>query len=140
MMIFLLFFIPIAYFGSQYLMESGQWSNITDRIENIGVPSTDDTDTKAETNNYNRSDIEKKLEQLLQKIEEQNTTIKEQEITIHKQNVLIDQLRQQLNGQHPPSSTGETSIEQQSVPINNSDDSTPLEELLKEADKVIKDN
>jgi len=139
--IFLVIFIPIAYFGAQYLMDSGQWDQIRDKIEN--VTESDDKNSveraiekkSTNTDGINTSAIEERIEQLLNKIDEQDALIKKQGETIHRQNVLIDQYKQQIE-------------QKATVPANQSTESTPtktndgssLEDLLKEADKALKKN
>jgi chromosome segregation ATPase len=135
---FLVVFVPIAYFGAQYLMNSGKWDQIRDKIENV----TEDKnsvekaiDEKNSDLDINTSAIEERLTQLLDKIKRQDQLIKDQGETIHKQNVLIDQLKQQL-GQ--PQAPAESTTTPNSSP--QTEQGTSLEDLLKEADKALKKN
>lgn len=139
---FLIIFVPIAYFGAQYLMESGKWDNIRDKLEQV----TDDSDKnsveraiekKSDSGEMGTNEVQQKLKQLLDKINEQARQIEAQEETIHKQNILIDQLKQQLD---MPASTTETKSSGGSANSNSNSKGTSLEELLKEADKALKKN
>ncbi len=129
---FLIIFVPIAYFGSQYLMNSGKWEEWQSKID----PNQNSVEQAIEKNRPDADqmsdrEVQQKLKELLDRIESQDEKLKEQEETIHKQNILIDQLRQQLN-------TGGQS-NQNPVPSNKKDGNS-LEELLKEADKALKKN
>lgn len=134
---FLIIFVPIAYFGAEYLMKSGKWDDIRDKLEN--VTENDDKNSvekaiekKSSSEEVNSSEVQKKLEQLLNKINEQQKQIDAQEETIHKQNILIDLMKQQLEGKVSPTNTP--------TEKPKDDGSTSLEDLLKEADKALKKN
>ena len=40
-LIFLVILVPVAYFGSKYLRDSGTWDKIKDKVENTGENSVD---------------------------------------------------------------------------------------------------
>ncbi len=148
---FLIIFVPIAYFGSKYLMDSGKWDNIKGKLEDVS--SSDDRSgiDSPSTFDYNRSeqnnsDLNEKFDQLLEKVNEQADKISEQEETIHRQNVLIDQLKQHLEqmsagggsistGGSSGSSSGWNGSSSSSS-SSQSGDKISLEQLLKEADKT----
>lgn len=134
---FLIIFVPIAYFGAEYLMKSGKWDDIRDKLENVTENDNKNSvekaiEKKSSSEEVNSSEVQKKLEQLLDKINEQQKQIEAQEETIHKQNILIDLMKQQLEGKV---STTNTPTEKP-----KDDSSTSLEDLLKEADKALKKN
>lgn len=139
--IFLVIFIPVAYFGAQYLMNSGQWDQIRDKIESVTESDDKNSVERAiekkspNTDGINTSAIEERIEQLLHKIDEQDALIKKQGETIHRQNVLIDQYKQQLEQK----ATVPTSESTESAPTKTKEGSS-LEDLLKEADKALKKN
>jgi TolA-binding protein len=139
---FLVIFVPIAYFGAQYLMESGKWDDIRDKLENVADKDDKNSVEKAiekkpNLNEMNSTEVQQKLQQLLDKINEQAKQIETQEETIHKQNILIDQLKQQLQ---ITSSNTDTKSSGGSTNSNSDSKGTSLEDLLKEADKALKKN
>ncbi len=131
-LLFILIFAPIAYFGSQYLMNSGKWDDIRSKVENVSNDKNSvERAIESKEQSTTNSQVQKKLEQLLDKIDEQEKIIGTQEEMLKKQNALIEQLKQQLQ-----SNTSKVQVEQP-VPSSNG---TSLEELLKEADKALKKN
>jgi len=136
---FLIIFVPIAYFGSKYLMDSGKWDNIKGKLEDVS--SSDDRSgiDSPSTFDYNRSeqnnsDLNEKFDQLLEKVNEQADKISEQEETIHRQNVLIDQLKQHIEQQSAAGSNGGRRTNNNTGSQQNND-KVSLEQLLKEADQ-----
>ena len=139
-LLFLVIFVPIAYFGASYLMESGTMDQIKEKVDGITAQmnqneSTSDQDP-LDTSEFDEKQIRRQIADLLNKIETQQTIIDEQEATIAKQKQMIDELM----------AKGETEeIEpetvQASVPDSSSTSNEPsLKDLLKEADKALKNN
>jgi|GEM_PF-1439286 len=134
--LFLIIIIPIAYFGIKYGVEKGV-INFDDEA------SVDNTEI---TNDYKESDsddpyirkIENKMSQLVETIKEQQSTMKDQEKTINKQQDIIEQLKTQLEaaGRRVDTKTKVPTTQQQP----KSSGSESLDELLKEADKALRDN
>lgn len=129
---FLIIFVPIAYFGSQYLMQSGKWDQIRDKIEQVNPQSNDYEEPAVNKTSDISPEIKERLERLLAKVSEQADKIDEQEETIHRQNVLIDQLKQRLQ------ESASTSTKQAETSSKKEDGKLSLEDLLKEADKALK--
>ena len=129
---FLIIFIPIAYFGSQYLMQSGKWDQIRDKIEQVNPQSNEYDESPVSNTSDISPEIKERLERLLTKVSEQADKINEQEETIHRQNVLIDQLKQRLQ------EGVSNSTDQSEISSKKEDGKLSLEDLLKEADKALK--
>jgi len=150
---FLIIFVPIAYFGSKYLMDSGKWDDIKGKLEDVSSSDNDNNSGigSPSTFDYNRSEksddsLNEKFDQLIEKVNDQADKISEQEETIHRQNVLIDQLKQHLEqmsaggssistGGSSGSSSGWNGSSSSSS-SSQSGDKISLEQLLKEADKT----
>ena len=139
---FLIIFVPIAYFGSKYLMDSGKWDDIKGKIEDVSSSDNNnnsgiDSPSTFDYGGSEKSDdtLSEKFDQLIEKVNEQADKISEQEETIHRQNVLIDQLKQQLEQR---TTTAPSSNNPRSTPQQNGSDKTSLQDLLKEADKALK--
>ncbi len=129
---FLIIFIPVAYFGSQYLMQSGKWDQIRDKIAQVNPQSNEYTESPVSNTSDISPEIKERIERLLAKVNEQADKIDEQEETIHRQNVLIDQLKQRLQ------EGVNTSTDQSEISSKKEDGKLSLEELLKETDKALK--
>ncbi len=129
---FLIIFVPIAYFGSQYLMQSGKWDQIRDKIEEVSPERSQSTESSIGTTTDVSPEIKERLEMLLSKVNEQADKIEEQEEKIHRQNILIDQLKQRLEEGVP------TKPDQSNTKTTPDDGKLSLEDLLKEADKALK--
>ena len=129
---FLIIFVPVAYFGSQYLMETGKWDQIRDKLEEVSSSKErSESSISPETESIS-PEIKKRLERLLEKVNEQAQKLEEQEEIIHRQNVLIDQLKQQLETRDGESGT------KNDLENSTEENKLSLEEFLKEADKIIK--
>ena len=129
---FLIIFVPIAYFGSQYLMETGKWDQIREKIEDVSHDQKESSDTRISTSVDVSPEVKERLEMLLSKVNEQADKIEEQQEKIHRQNILIDQLKQRLE-------EGATANSEEAKTNSNTEDGKlSLEELLKEADKALK--
>ncbi len=111
-------------------MESGKWDDIRSKVEDITQdnPTTIESDHPISTID---KDIQERIEKLLDKVNQQTETIDEQQETIHRQNVLIDQLKQQLE-------TKGSTEQAPSTIETKTEGGNSLEELLKEADKALK--
>jgi len=140
---FLIIFVPIAYFGSKYLMDSGKWDDIKGKLEDVSSSDNDNNSGigSPSTFDYNRSEksddsLNEKFDQLIEKVNDQADKISEQEETIHRQNVLIDQLKQQL--EQRTTNTPSSNNNPRSTPQQNDPNKTSLQDLLKEADKALK--
>ena len=80
---FLIIFVPIAYFGSKYLMDSGKWDDIKGKIENVGSNDQSNGIDSPSTFDYNDSDhadteLNRKFDQLIEKVNEQADKLSEQ--------------------------------------------------------------
>lgn len=133
---FLVVFLPIAYFGSQYLMESGKIDGIRDKIESITKDEGKSSTTTTVTTDGVSAEVEAKLKQLVNKVKEQELTIEKQRRTIADQRKQIQQL-QNIRTTNTTNSRPPAQTEPAQKPSKNG---TSLEELLKEADNVIKKN
>ena len=131
--LFLLFFIPLVYFGLKYFDDRGQ---LDDWRAQIGLDNDKNAveeilEQKGDSD-FDVQQVKRQIADLLSKIETQDQIIKDQEETIAKQQKLIEQLS--AGEVSPP----ETPEERQASPPKKGDPS--LEELLKEADKALKKN
>lgn len=134
---FLVFFVPLVYFGLKYFDDNGQLEKWREKLDldnhNNSVEEVSDGQVSPGSSEFDVEQVKRQIAQLLSKIEEQDQIIKDQEMTIKKQQDLIDQLsdgKEDVN----------TSENQTSVSKNNDNDNASLEELLKEADKALKKN
>ncbi len=139
-LMFFIIFVPIAYFGSKYLMDSGKWDDIKGKLEEVSSSDDNSGADSPSTFDYGgsdnvESDLDEKFDQLIEKVNEQADKISEQEETIHRQNVLIDQLKRQLEQR---TTTPSNNNNHRSTPQQNDKNKTSLEELLKEADRALK--
>ena len=123
-------------------MDSGKWDDIKGKIEDVSSSDNNnnsgiDSPSTFDYEGSEKSDdtLSEKFDQLIEKVNEQADKISEQEETIHRQNVLIDQLKQQLEQR---TTTTPSSNNPRSTPQQNGSDKTSLQDLLKEADKALK--
>ncbi len=141
-LIFLIILIPIAYFGSKFLRESGTWDKIKEKVENSdsdrsSVERTLDEKRERIQIPTNDSELTEQFEKLRAAYEEQELLLAKQDQTIQNLKQENDALRKRLNdpltGKIPPSST------QPPVSSNPSEssDSPSLEDLLQEADSNL---
>jgi uncharacterized coiled-coil protein SlyX len=146
--IFLLFIIPIAYFGAKYLDDSGYGSVIKDKFEEISNHNNKDMDTETmdpdvivnnnsadDITDSNRSKLESKLEQLIRMVDLQKQKIDELELSSAEKDALITKLQNQIKQLGVQSEAPQTTD-----PAQPKAPGTSLEELLKEADKALKNN
>ncbi|MEL6389128.1 MAG: hypothetical protein AAFQ02_03135 [Bacteroidota bacterium] len=136
---FLIILIPIAYFGSKYLMESGTWDEVR---ETVGIEKSDDRSESNPLSYENDTDtrrLERKLQQLIETIREQQTTIDQQQKTLNDQQDLIVQLKRRL-GESTASPTQTQASPESNQPRETPDSGESLEELLKEADRAMRNN
>ena len=152
-LIFLVILGPIAYFGSQYLRDSGTWDKIRDKIEDRDRNSVERTiDEKRipiELPSDN-SDLADQFERLRQAYEEQELVLAKQDQTIKNLQEENESLRKRLNdpliGSIPPSNTSTEPSDTRSQDNTGSPNtsgtsgSPSLDDLLKEADSNLGTN
>ncbi len=132
---FLLFFIPIVYFGLKYLDDRGQLDDWRAKVGLDGDQNSVDEileRSQSADSEFDVDQVKRQITELLSKIENQERIIKDQEETIRKQQELIEKL-----------SDGNIQLQQNSNngTQNSSKEGEPsLEELLHEADKALKKN
>ena len=137
-LIFMVILIPIAYFGAQYLSESGKMDDIRAKVENMTNKESSDSEISSEDiigSGIDNTEIKSRIEDLLDKIKVQQAIIEDRDETIAKQKEVIDKLLQERA--QVQSNTG---ADQNTQPTSSSDGQPTLEDLLKEADKAIKNN
>ena len=131
--IFLLFLVPIAYFGSKYLRDSGTWDDIKSKVENRDKNSVERTiEQQDDQNSYQRND---KLREALQNQEE---IIENQRVRIEELERELEQLkgvRTRTNSEqqaqvNPP----QTNTNTQPPTTTTNTDNPSLSDLLNEAD------
>ncbi len=133
--IFMLFIIPVAYFGAQYMRDNGLLDKVKETYEEISKdsdhsPSTaDPSPNPSVKQDFDVDEYQRKLEQLLRAMELQKERINELEISNTDKDALISKLQEELNkyGALPPSDESTQETRQKSI-----------QDLLKEADKALK--
>lgn len=140
--IFLIILIPIAYFGSKYLRESGTWDKIKDKVEQNEGNSVDRTIQEKRDRiekPADNSDLQNDFSRLREAYEEQEELLAEQEQTIKNLQDENDALKLRLNeAPASTSSTRPTTIPTRTEPANNNNSGTPsLDDLLREADSNL---
>lgn len=137
--LFLVIIVPIAYYGANYLFNSGKLDELKERFETTSSDSSLDEETYEPTNstNPNISKLERKMEQLIETVKEQQITIKNQEKAINSQQDIIEQLKAQLTTQGGVTTPTTTTTVPPAKPAG---EGQSLEELLKEADKALQKN
>lgn len=140
--VFLIIIVPIAYFGSKYLMDKGIIDNLREKVETMQNEHSDlnegseksestSTDTEEQEIPANVEALRTRLSELIRTVTDLRTELEEKNKIIEEKNGLIEKLTNQLkDGSYAPIETNKTEPES-----NNS-----LEELLKEADKALKKN
>ena len=139
--LFLLIFVPIAYFGASYLMESGKMDQIKEKVDEFTTQMNDGASTSstepASSNEFDEEQIRRQIADLLNRIETQKTIIEEQEQTIAKQKKMIDDL---MSSSDSGASQPETVQASLADSTSNDGNEPSLKDLLKEADEAIKNN
>ena len=139
-LIFLVILIPIAYFGSKYLRDSGTWDKIKDKVEDRDRSSVERTlDQKREQLDpatLQDLDADERYGRLRRAYEEQENVIRQQEQTIAQLKKEIEDLKSQSatisndRATIPPPRRDEPSSSS-----GTTQDGTPsLDDLLREAD------
>ncbi len=139
--IFLVFIVPIAYFGAQYLMDNGIIDTAKEKIGEARSVNKPETKTEAstglgaeQTSRTDLSEVQNKLEQLIKVVDLQKDKINDLELSLKDKDGLILRLQKELDQRvnNTPSSS-ETNSQ------GNSNNQT-IQELLKEADRALKKN
>lgn len=139
-MIFLVILIPIAYFGSKYLRDSGTWDKIKDKIENKDGNSVErsieDNRDRLDPITLDNSDTGDRYDKLRSAYEEQEKLISEQQRTIEELRGQVESLK---NNQ--PTQTDQATIpppvnvpSTRTNPTPSSGGTPSLDDLLREAD------
>ena len=134
--IFLIIFLPLAYFGAQYLMNTGQLDGLKEKIENTGSGNAVERALERKGGNGDIDKLEKDLEKITAAYREQQSIIEDQQATINRQVDEIEKLNKQLGNSN---NTTQTS----NKPSTTTTASTPttgsqsLDDLLKEADDAL---
>lgn len=133
---FLIILVPLAYFGSKYLMETGIIDNVRDKVEEISRDKSQSKKTEIDYSEATDSDdikqLKSKIQDLIETIEGQRSALDEKEKVITEKNRIIEQLSSQLGKTVNPTTTEPTKTKKSEDPS--------IEELLKEADQAIKKN
>lgn len=128
---FLLFFIPLVYFGLQFLNDNGKLEEWKDKINlDNDKSAVEEVLEKKNDSEFDLVAIKRQLVELLAKIETQDQIIKDQEVTIKNLETLVENLK-----------TGKNTNTEEAVKTNTSTakkGDLSLEDLLKEADKALK--
>ena len=138
-LIFLIILIPIAYFGSKYLRDSGTWDKIKDKVENSDQSSVEraieNRKERIDPGSLQDLDSDERYGRLRRAYEEQEDLIREQEQTIAQLRKEIEDLKtNQASISNERVTVPPTQSEPQR-PSNTNNDGTPsLDDLLREAD------
>lgn len=142
--IFLIIFLPLAYFGAQYLMDTGKLDGLKDKIENVGSSNSVERAINNKSGSGDISKLEKDLEKITAAYREQQSIIEEQQATINRQIDEIERLKKQGGTTNTSSNTNNGSpatTTNTSPPTTTASTRTTgsqsLDELLKEADDVL---
>ncbi len=139
-LIFLIILVPIAYFGSKYLRDSGTWDKIRDKVENNDKNSVERTiearNERIEPTSAEDITADERYGRLRRAYDEQEEIIKKQERTILELQAEIDRLKANQGTQSdqiniPPASQDEP------TPTTSSSDAPSLDDLLREADSNL---
>ena len=136
---FLIIFVPVVYFGARFLDDTGQMEGIREKLEDFGRKNSNESkqgQNEPETNEFDLDQVKRQLAGLIAKVESQERIIQEQEEIIQNQKERIEVL---MHGD-PIKVVESTSASSEITKNKKADDKPSLEELLKEADKVVKKN
>ena len=139
-LIFLVILIPIAYFGSKYLRDSGTWDKIKDKVENRDSNSVErsieNRNERISPTSIEDLTNDERYGRLRQAYEEQEALIKKQEETIADLQKQIDELKQAQSSTRNDRINIPPPTRQDDRPSSTStSEGTPsLDDLLREAD------
>lgn len=153
-LIFLVIFIPIAYFGASYLRTSGLWDKFAGKVEGSGSNSIEEAIERKkvdpstfDTNNSGLSDLQDKFDRLRDAYEEQELIIADQDKKLKARDAEIERLRAAANNQRgtTTSSSGGSSSssdyggrsESSSSSSTSRTGDASLDDLLNEADRNV---
>lgn len=143
-LIFLVFLIPIAYFGSKYLRDSGTWDKIKDKVESSESNSVERTiENKRERIDIpasvpeNNSELADQFGRLREAYEEQELVLATQDQEIKDLQAENAALRDKLNEIPARTQTNPTPTRNNDTRSTTSSGSPSLDDLLQEADNNL---
>lgn len=143
-LIFLIILIPVAYFGSKYLRDSGTWDKIKDKVEQSESNSEERfTEEKRDRIDIpasvpdNNSELADQFGRLREAYEEQELILAQQDQKIKDLQSENDALRKRLNEAPSRTQTTPSSTRNNDNRTSNSGSNPSIDDLLREADSNL---